>query len=328
MHSGSKYRCGICNVEYKHRGNYNDHIAGHLDPDSKVCEICNFEWEARRSCLEHKKKKHPELKLDYTLPRVDPTDSETMEMLRKLIDALPRRNGKPNHLEVCMMGVSGAFQGIGLVKKKRITKRKVQKEVKIICKVEIKSEEEEIALVQNGLEDVRKSSRIKERNERKTVVKAPKIPLQVKVKKHKNGIKEEPLLESSTIDDLELTDDNRSYATRKDPALEEYDPNYDYTASEDIFVNDFLQETDMYDPDFDPVKASKFIKTTHKSHSQTSLNDVQKTLKPGEVLCRICTQPTKAIKTHLEHYHSDPLLDRVCRVCKKVRMVFKYLINI
>lgn len=335
MHTGSRYRCGVCGVEYKHRGNFNDHIAGHLDPSSKVCAICNYEWDARRSCLEHKKKKHPEMKLDYTLPKVDPADGETMKMLRKLIDALPRHNGKPNHLEVCMMGVAGAFQGMGLVKKRRITGRRFRKKVKVEqdqTKKEVLEEQpDEIPIETRVLDetrpnqipvsDVRKSSRIRERNARKDD-KPTKAPSGVKVKaipKFKAEVKEETLPESPNGDlDIEQTDDNRSYAPRKDPALEEYDPNYDYTASEDIFVNDFLQEMDMYDPDFDP-KSPRFVRNV-KSRVQTPGNDLPRPLKPGETLCRICIQPTRAIKTHLEHYHSDSLLDRVCRVCQKVAM--------
>lgn len=120
MHSENKYRCGIYFVEYRHRGNYNDHIAGHLDPKSKICEVCNFEWDSRRSCLEHKKKKHPHLKLEYALPKVDPTDPDMVEMLRKLIDALPRHNGKPNHLEVSM-------KSSGIVAESTVLESKIKK---------------------------------------------------------------------------------------------------------------------------------------------------------------------------------------------------------
>ncbi|XP_063697702.1 zinc finger protein 729-like [Culicoides brevitarsis] len=313
-HSELKYRCGICNVQYRHRGNYNDHIAGHLDPASKVCEICNYEWDARRSCLEHKKKKHPELNLNYALPKVDPTDVATMEMLRKLIDALPRRNGKPNHLENCMMGLLNTEEGIGLVKKKRGTKRKKPKIAQKTEKIKSQEEKSEETIETEPL-NVRKSTRIKERKAKKVEISSKIVPSTIiktiiapetneNVENH-----QEPPRQDSISDDLQ--DFNRSYATRHDPALEEYDPNYDYTATDDIFVNDFLQDTDFgYDPDFLPTSRKK----------KNPQESTPKILKPGEILCLICNQATKTIKTHLEHYHGDALLDRVCRMCQKVAM--------
>uniref|UniRef100_A0A336LW50 CSON005868 protein n=1 Tax=Culicoides sonorensis TaxID=179676 RepID=A0A336LW50_CULSO len=317
MHTGTKYRCGVCGVEYKHRGNYNDHIAGHLDPASKICKICNFEWDSRRSCVEHTRKKHPEIKLDYAMPKVDPTDGEKMKILKLLIDALPRHNGKPNHLEVCMKGVCGTFNGTGLVKKKRIQgskKVKSQEKSKDEQKLtDIHSTNQDHKMPTNSNKipnsNVRKSSRIRERKDKKTqcteIAENSNSPI-ITHKKLISGPKPNKKVKSNEnqsqqIDDRALTEENRIFAPKKDTSFEEYDPNYDYTASEDIFANDFLEETGI-------------------SNSPEISKSDSRPLKSGETLCLVCHQPTKAIKTHLEHYHSDPLLDRVCRICQKVAM--------
>lgn len=116
--------CGVCEASFRHRGPYNDHIAGHLDPAVKRCDLCNVAYDNRRSAIAHKKRKHPELKNLSVMPKIDPSNPALMEIVKKLKNGNDRRRanaklnrsgGKPNFLEAALAKVNNTETKNGMI---------------------------------------------------------------------------------------------------------------------------------------------------------------------------------------------------------------------
>lgn len=91
----------------------------------------------------------------------------------------------------------------------------------------------------------------------------------------------------------------------------EYETFQDYSQTDVIFEENFqVQSMTQPEPDDEELPLKK------SSRSKTGRSKPKK----HETMCQICNQSSTNIKIHLKLYHSDCLLDRICRICQKIAM--------